>query len=99
MEELDNEFNIMETEKIIIRPTSKGRHKITIVDNIELIPQRKLKELKTIISKKANCSCALKINQEGKKYFTAGSDCRIIIMQILIEQEITLEENIILVGV
>lgn len=87
----------LSTRKIIIRPTSKGKHKITIIEGLDGFFQPFLKSIASSIAKLTNCSCAVKKSELGI-YLTAGSDCRIAVYDFFIEKRLAIRENVLIHG-
>lgn len=94
IEELNDSLS---TRKIIIRPTSKGKHKITIIEGLDGFSQPFLKSLASSIAKLTNCSCAIKKSADGI-YLTAGSDCRVAVYEYFIRNRVAIKENVLIHG-
>ena len=66
--ELDNkkEFNLIINIRIIQRARNKY---ITIVENIEQIPNFNIKKVNKFLKKKLNCNSSIQINKDSKEKF------------------------------
>lgn len=94
---IDELNDSISSRKIIIRPSSKGRHKITIIEGLDGFSAKFLKKTASSIAKKVNSSCAVK-KSEGGVYLTAGSDCRVTVYEFFIDKGIAIKENIMIHG-